>query len=60
MQQQQRVTKIDMRPLKELVLEKFPPDNQLRIVLLAERDVLEAHEFLAKLETWFILLRGRS
>jgi hypothetical protein len=53
-----RAVKIDIRPLKTLVLERFPPNHPLRIALLAERDVLEASEFLAKLETWLNLLKG--
>jgi hypothetical protein len=52
------MVKIDIRPLKALVLEKFPVNNPLRLALLAERDVLEANEFLAKLETWLNILRG--
>jgi hypothetical protein len=52
------MVKIDIRPLKALVLEKFPLNNSLRLALLAERDVLEANEFLAKLETWLNILRG--
>jgi len=54
----QCMAKIDIRPLKVTVLEKFPINNPLRIALLAERDVLEAREFLAKLETWLNLLKG--
>ncbi|MEM2969438.1 MAG: hypothetical protein QXR63_00705 [Candidatus Bathyarchaeia archaeon] len=53
-----RTVKVDIRPLKALVLEKFPKSSPLRMALLAERDVLEADEFLAKLETWLILLKG--
>jgi len=56
----QRMVKIDIRPLKALILEKFPPNKPLRTVLLAERDLLEAKEFLAKLETWLNLLKGGS
>jgi hypothetical protein len=54
----QRIVRINIQPLKTLVLEKFPPNHPLRFVLLAERDVLEAREFLAKLETWLNLLKG--
>jgi len=49
--------KIDIRPLKAFVSEKFPRNWPLREALLAERDVLDAEEFLAKMETWLNLLR---
>ena len=48
---------IDIRPLKAFVSEKFPKNWPLREALLAERDVLDAEEFLAKMETWLNLLR---
>lgn len=56
-QEDQTRFKIDIRPLKAFVSEKFPKDSPLREALLAERDVLHAHEFLAKMETWLNLLR---
>ncbi|MEM0358030.1 MAG: hypothetical protein QXL77_06630 [Candidatus Bathyarchaeia archaeon] len=51
-----RIDKVDTRPLKRLVIEKFPRDSPLRVIL-AERDTLQAEEFLAKLETWLLLLK---
>jgi hypothetical protein len=48
---------IDIRPLKVFASEKFPRNCPLREALLAERDILEAREFLAKMETWLNLLR---
>jgi len=51
--------KVDIKPLKSLILAKFPSNHTLRFVLLAERDVLEAEEFLTKLETWLNILRSR-
>jgi hypothetical protein len=56
-QEDQTEFKIDIRPLKAFVSEKFPKDSPLREALLAERDVLDAQEFLAKMETWLNLLR---
>ena len=56
-QEDQTEFKIDIRPLKAFVSEKFPKDSPLREALLAERDVLSAQEFLAKMETWLNLLR---
>jgi hypothetical protein len=50
--------KIDIRPLKAFVSEKFPKSSPLRETLIAERDVLDAQEFLAKMETWLNLLRS--
>ena len=46
----------NIRKLKALVAEQFPKDSPLRIIL-AERDVLSAQEFLAKMETYLNLLR---
>lgn len=43
--------KIDIRPLKTFVHHEFPENSPLRKVLLAERDILDALEFLAKMET---------
>ena len=48
---------VDIRPLKALVIEKFPKNCALRNALLAERDILKTNEFLAKMETWLNLLR---
>jgi len=48
---------VDISPLKRLVLKEFPRDNLLRNAVLAERDILKASEFVAKMETWQILLR---
>ena len=56
-QENQTEFKIDIRPLKAFVSKKFSKDSPLREALLAERDVLYAHEFLAKMETWLNLLR---
>ena len=56
-QENQTRFKIDIRPLKAFVSVKFPKDSPLREALLAERDVLSAQEFLAKMETWLNLLR---
>jgi len=48
---------IDIRPLKAFASEKLPRSWSLREALLAERDILESQEFLAKMETWLNLLR---
>lgn len=57
-QARQTAYEIDIRPLKAFVSEKFPKNWPLREALLAERDVLDAQEFLAKMETWLNLLRS--
>jgi len=49
--------KVNIKPLKVLVFEKFPKDCVLRDVLLSERDLLNVTEFLAKMETWLKLLQ---
>ena len=47
---------VNIRRLKALVAEQFPTNSPLRIIL-AERDVLNAQEAVAKIETWLNLLR---
>ena len=49
---------INIQPLKAFASEKFPSNSPLREALLAERDILEAREFLAKMETWLNLKNG--
>lgn len=51
---------VRIRPLKEWVLARFPEDHPLREVILAEKDVLTAAEFLAKMEVWTVLLNRRA
>ncbi len=51
---------VSTRRLKEFVLSRFAENDPLRQVILAERDSLTVAEFLAKLETWLVLLNGRA
>jgi hypothetical protein len=51
---------VDIRPLKDFALVMLPEDHPLRTVLLAERDLLNPREFLAKMETWVILFNRRA
>ena len=51
---------VSTRSLKEFVLSRFAENDPLRQVILAERDSLTVAEFLAKLETWLVLLNGRA
>ena len=51
---------VSIRPLKDLVLARFPEGHPLREVILAERDALSPNEFVAKLETWAFLLNRKS
>jgi len=48
---------VNIRPLKIFVCKTFPPDSVLRAALLEEKDTLEKHEFLAKMDVWLSLLR---
>ncbi len=48
---------VDIRPVKELAIEKLSENSPLRKVLLAERDIMNPCEFLAKMETWRYLMR---
>lgn len=47
---------ISMDGIKAFVSSHFPPGHPLREVILAEKENLEPEEFLAKMETWLILL----
>jgi hypothetical protein len=49
--------RINIRSLKRFAQEYLPRSCALRDVLLAEREELDAEEFLAKLETWLMLTR---
>lgn len=51
---------ISVRPLKELVLSKFPDDHPLREVILAEKDHIAAEEFVVKMEVWAVLVSRRT
>ena len=48
---------VNIEPLKSFVFQRFPKESPLRAIILAERTILTAPEFLAKLETWQALLR---
>jgi hypothetical protein len=52
--------KVDVRPLKSLVFAKFPKNSPIYDILLAEKDLLEQSEFLAKADVWLKLLRRYS
>jgi len=51
---------VSIRPLKDLVLARFPEGHPLREVILAERDTLSSNELVAKVETWVFLFNRRS
>ena len=55
-----QIAAVSTRRLKEFILNRFADDHPLRQVILAERDSLTIAEFLAKLETWLVLLNGRA
>ncbi|MEM3488931.1 MAG: hypothetical protein QXO75_04650 [Nitrososphaerota archaeon] len=48
---------VNIRALKDFVAEKLPSGTPLREVLLMEKDEIEVHDFLAKLEIWLKLLK---
>lgn len=50
-----RLTPVDIRSLKPFA-RKLPRDSSLRNVLVAEKDQMDATEFLHKLEIWLKLL----
>ncbi len=51
---------VSIRGLKDLVAARFPEDHPLRVVILAEKEILTPVEFLAKMEVWTILLSRRA
>jgi len=48
---------VDIRSLKSLVFAQFSKDSVIYDVLLAEKDLLDVSEFLAKVDVWLKLLR---
>ena len=49
---------VNIDPLKSFVFQNFPKGSPIRGVLAEERSILAVPEFLAKLETWQVLLRS--
>jgi len=52
--------KLDMRRLKDFAMRNLPEDSKLRILILSEKDELDAKEFIAKLGIWLKLLKLES
>ena len=47
---------IDMSRLKDFVECNFPPGEPIREVIICEKDIISAEEFLAKLPIWLKLM----
>jgi hypothetical protein len=57
----QPVSEVNISPLKQLVLEKFPRGTAIFDVITAEKDVLTPLEYAIKIDVWLKLLRrGKS
>ena len=41
--------------LKQWVLQSFPKESTLRVLILSEKEILTVDEFVTKLETWLLL-----
>ena len=41
--------------LKQWVLQKLPRESKLRELILSEKEILTADEYITKLETWLLL-----
>ncbi|MEM3465388.1 MAG: hypothetical protein QXO75_07840 [Nitrososphaerota archaeon] len=52
--------KLDMRRLKDFAIRNLPEDSKLRILILSEKDELDAKEFVAKVSVWLKLLTLES
>jgi hypothetical protein len=48
---------VNITKLKDFVMENFPPESELRELILSEKDVMPVEDFLSKSELWFKLLR---
>jgi hypothetical protein len=48
--------RVDIRPLKQFVAERFP-ETPLREILLLEDDKMDVNSFIIKVQTWFQLLQ---
>lgn len=52
--------RINLRPIKEFVLERLDTGSSLRDVILNEKDEIPVNEFLVKVEIWLHLSRTIS
>ena len=50
-----KVSMVDIRPLKRFATERLPPLSPLRDVLLNEKNVMEPQVFLHALQIWLLL-----
>lgn len=50
--------KINIRRLKEFVRKEIPKHCVLRNLILSDKDEMDVHEFLVKIDYWLKLLRG--
>jgi hypothetical protein len=48
---------VNIKKLKEFVLEKLPKNSALREILISEEDELDINVFLARLPVWLKLSR---
>jgi hypothetical protein len=49
--------KIDLRPLKKMALEKFPPSSVTKYLIESESDFINREEFAVKVGLWLKTLR---
>jgi hypothetical protein len=52
--------KIDIRRLKEFVLKEIPKDWVLRSLILSEKDEMDVHDLVVKMDYWLKLSRGSN
>jgi len=48
---------VNIEPIKVIAFQRLPLDHPLRKLLLAERTLLKPEEYVAKVESWLVLLR---
>ena len=55
MQELTQEKKVDIKPLKQFVLDKLPRSSHLREIILVEETNLSVSEFLSKMQVWISL-----
>ena len=55
MQELTQEKKVDIKPLKQFVLDKLPRSSHLREIILVEETNLSVSEFLSKMQFWISL-----
>lgn len=55
-----RADSVDLRGLKQFVVNEFPVDSQLKALILSEPDKMSVEEYVVQVGTWLKLARFES